>query len=355
MNKATQSILVPVTTSVKQAMKRLEETSQKILFVVGSDSELVGSLTDGDIRRWILAEGSLDAVVESVCNKQPYSVDQAYNLESIKKIMVDKHINCIPVVNGRNEIAELLFWEDLFKDESMVEPQHVTLPVVIMAGGKGTRLDPFTKILPKPLIPIGEKTIIEMIIDSFLTYSVSQFYISVNYKSKIIKSFFEELDPPYTIEYIHENKPLGTAGSLKYLLGKVQDSFFVTNCDILINSNYAELAEHHNSHANDITIVASLKNFHIPYGICEIVNGGTLTRITEKPEYDFLVNTGMYVLRASTLNLIPDNETFHMTDLIDAVKGHGGKVGVFPISGDAWLDTGEWAEYKNTLKHLMSD
>lgn len=356
MNPNIAAFIVDTGATVLQAMRQLEETAQKILFVVGRERRLIGSLTDGDIRRWILAEGSLQDSIGNVCNKYPYQVRVDYVLEEVRGVMVDRNIGCVPVVDGQGQLVELLFWESVFKDSGKQKTiTAIHLPVVIMAGGKGTRLDPFTRILPKPLIPLGDKTVIERIIDSFLKYGVSNFYLSVNHKSKIIKSYFEELEPQYKIEYIQEDKPFGTAGSLRYLRDRVGGSFIVTNCDILIEADYSELVEFHDRSNNDITIVGSLKNYHIPYGICEIVNGGTLARITEKPEYNFLVNTGMYVLRAETLRLIPEGEIFHMTHLIEQVKHSGGKVAVFPVSEKAWLDTGEWAEYRKALRQLQVD
>lgn len=340
---------------IKDALKQLEETERKTLFVVDDASRLIGTLTDGDIRRWILAEGSLDGTVESICNQSPRVVSAGYDVEQVKMEMLENRIGCIPVVNAGREIVEVLFWENLFGD-GMARKQlkPIELPVVVMAGGKGTRLDPFTKILPKPLIPLGDKTVIEIIIDSFVQCGVDKFFISVNYKSKIIKSYFEELDPAYAIEYIHEEKPLGTAGSLRYLRGRIDSSLIVTNCDVIIKADYHDLIEHHMSKGNDITLVASLKNYHIPYGVCMIENGGTLNRIHEKPEYNFLVNTGLYVLKHETLEFIPENEFFHITHLIEKVQEAGGKIGVYPISDKSWVDTGEWAEYKKALSQIDS-
>jgi dTDP-glucose pyrophosphorylase len=338
---------------IKEALKQLEETERKTLFVIDDESRLIGTLTDGDIRRWILAEGSLDGMVENICNKTPRVVAIDYDAEQVKLEMLENKIGCIPVVNANREIIEVLFWENLFGEgvaRKQVKP--IDLPVVIMAGGKGTRLDPFTKILPKPLIPLGDKTVIEIIIDSFVECGAGKFYISVNYKSKIIKSYFEELDPAYEIEYIYEEKPLGTAGSLRYLCGKIDTSLIITNCDVIIKADYHDIVEQHLSSGNDITLVASLKNYSIPYGVCEIVNGGTLNKIREKPEYNFLVNTGMYVLEPETLEFIPENEFFHITHLIEKVKAEGGKIGVYPISDKSWIDTGEWAEYKKALGHF---
>jgi dTDP-glucose pyrophosphorylase len=337
-------------------MRQLEDTAQKILFVVDDKGLLVGALTDGDIRRWILAGRDLQDSVENVCNREPYRVEEGYDLSHVRKLMLEETIGCVPVVDKNNRVVDLLFWENVLEDGSEHKPpKPLHLPVVIMAGGKGTRLDPFTRVLPKPLIPLGDKTVIERIIDSFLKFSVSTFYLSVNNKSRIIKSYFEELDPPYTVEYIEEDTPLGTAGSLKYLRDSLQGSLIVTNCDIILDTDYSELVDFHHGNDNDITIVGSLKNYHIPYGICEIADGGTLLKLTEKPEYNFLVNTGMYVLRADVLGLIIDDEVFHMTDLIERVMETGGKVAVFPVSDKAWLDTGEWAEYRKALKQFQAD
>ena len=218
MNLELSAFLVPCGTSILSAMRQLEETAQKVLFVVDGEERLVGSLTDGDIRRWILAEGDLQETVERVCNQTPFQVGEDYDLSLVRRIMVEKKISSIPVVNGGNHVVDLLFWEDLFEGEVSSRPtRRLDIPVVIMAGGKGTRLDPFTQILPKPLIPLGEKTVVEHIIEYFLKFGVSRFYLSVNEKSRIIKSYFEELSPSYAISYIEEDQPLGTAGSLRYL------------------------------------------------------------------------------------------------------------------------------------------
>jgi dTDP-glucose pyrophosphorylase len=356
VNDRTGPVPTSTATTVLQAMRQLEDTAQKILFVVDDRGLLAGSLTDGDIRRWILGGGSLNQPVQVVCNTEPFRVGVGYDLVSVRKLMIEKTIGCVPVVEDGDRVVDLLFWERVFTDGSEHKPPRpVRAPVVIMAGGKGTRLDPFTRVLPKPLIPLGDKTVIERIIDSFLRFGVTTFYLSVHTKSRIIKSYFEELSPDYAVEYIEEDIPLGTAGSLRYLCETVSGALIVTNCDIILDTDYGELVEFHQRNGNDITIVGSLKNYRIPYGICEIADGGELVRITEKPEYNFLVNTGMYVLQAEILHLIPEGEFFHMTQLIDRVKESGGKVAVFPVSDKAWLDTGEWAEYRNALKQFEAE
>ncbi|WP_455389354.1 sugar phosphate nucleotidyltransferase, partial [Petrachloros mirabilis] len=331
MTSSIARFFVDTSITLKAAMRQLEETEERILFVTDEHGRLFGSITDGDIRRWILADGSLDGCIGEVCNRNPCTVPATFQSEDVRQAMLERNITCIPVLDD-GRVVDLLFWSQIFQDQAEIRPrrQPIDVPVVIMAGGKGTRLDPFTRILPKPLIPIGDKAVIEIIIESFTEYGVTDFLISVNHKAKVIKSFFEELRPLYKVMYVDEDQPLGTAGGLRRLAGQVTGSLVVTNCDIIVRADYADLLQMHEREGNDITAVASMKSYNIPYGVCELGRGGRLNRIIEKPRYDFLVNTGMYVLHAKTLELIPENQMFHATDLIQAVIDHGGKVGVYP-------------------------
>jgi dTDP-glucose pyrophosphorylase len=341
---------------VRDALRQLEETEGKTLFVVTPDQTLFGTLTDGDVRRWILSGGDLDGSVDRVCNTAPCVASEADPAEHIRREMLSRNINSIPVVGPDGKIKTVVTWSQLFADSPQKPARPpITLPVVIMAGGRGTRLAPFTSVLPKPLIPLGDKTVIELIVESFTCFGVSDFYLSVNYKSKIIKSYFDELDPPYSVRYIYEDKPLGTAGSLRALSGHVTDDLIVTNCDVIIRADLHDLVAHHAKDGNDITLVASLRNYSIPYGVCEIGEDGRLRRIMEKPEFNFLVNTGLYVLKPHVLELIPDGELFHITDLIEKCLVAGGRVGVFPISDKAWIDTGEWAQYRSAVAEITGE
>jgi dTDP-glucose pyrophosphorylase len=353
MNDEVKPFLVPETNTIRQAMEQLEKTEEKIVFVVDAASRLVGSLTDGDIRRWILSDGDLKAQVIHVCNRKPYVAQEGYLPEQVRTDMLNGNLGCVPVLSSSREIVRLLFWKELFHGVVASKPRRqLDLPVVIMAGGQGTRLAPFTNVLPKPLIPVGERTVIEIIIDQFLPYGLNRFHLSINYKSKIIKSFFEELAPKYSVEYLLENEPRGTAGSLRGLYLASPDPLIVTNCDIVIQADYAELVAFHTANAYDLTMVASLKDYHIPYGVCELEKGGALARIIEKPQYSFLVNTGMYVVRRDRLGLIPEHERCDMTDFMQRIKDNGGRIGVFPIGENAWIDTGEWTEYRKALNNL---
>jgi dTDP-glucose pyrophosphorylase len=353
MSDNVESFLVSQTDTIRQAMEQLERTEEKIVFVVDEKLRLIGSLTDGDIRRWILSDGDLKAQVFQICNRKPYVVEEGFGIEQVRSSMLNGNLGCVPVVNRSRQIVRLLFWKEMFQDGATTKPKRrLNLPVVIMAGGQGTRLAPFTSVLPKPLIPVGDRTIIEIIIDQFLPYGLDRFHLSVNYKSKILKSFFEELAPNYSVTYLEEKEPRGTAGILRTLYSPTPEPLIVTNCDIVIQADYAELVSFHADENYDLTLVASLKDYHIPYGVCELEKGGSLAQITEKPQYSFLVNTGMYVVRRDRLDLIPEQTRCDMTDFIAEIKRTGGRIGVFPIGENAWVDTGEWSEYRKALESL---
>ena len=345
--------LIDLDSDLRSAMKRLDMSQSKILFVINKNKTLYGSITDGDIRRWILKSNNIDAKIEKVCNPNPISSKENYNPEDLNNVMIKKGIQAVPVLNKDNIIIKILFRESIvnFKQEDLFDINK-KIPVVVMAGGAGTRLEPFTKILPKPLIPIGEKSILEVIIDKFKLFGLDEYYLTVFHKKNIIKSYFEEIDLDYKLSFIEESSPMGTAGILSSLHSKVKTSFFLTNCDTIIDCNYKKIFEFHDNNKYDITIVGSMINYRIPYGICDIEKEGKLISIAEKPEFSYLVSTGMYLIRKSALDFLPKNKPYDITNLIEDVKNNKGSVGVYPISEKSWLDTGQWHEYKETLNQL---
>jgi dTDP-glucose pyrophosphorylase len=340
------------TKTIKEGLSQLSSCGKKTLYVVNENNELYGSLTDGDVRRWILKTGNVQGYVKDVCHTQFSSFPIDADRNAIKETMLRKGISSVPLVDENNHIVDQVLIEDFVTDTAVSEFKQLSLPVVIMAGGKGTRLDPFTRILPKPLIPIGDKPMLEIITDEYAKHGMTKFYISVNHKAKMIKAYFEDHTSNYSIEYIEEEKPLGTGGSLKFLQGRFKTPFFVSNCDILIKGSYAEIYEFHKKKHFDLTMVAALQHHTVPYGVCEIENGGTLKRLNEKPEYSFLVNTGMYIMNPETIEYIPANEFFHITDLMEILKCNGLQVGVFPVSKDAYIDVGQWDQYKKAVNKL---
>ena len=219
----------------------------------------------------------------------------------------------IPIINKNNKLVNIIDSKSF--GEKIIE-KTINLPVVIMAGGKGTRLQPSTFILPKPLIPLQGKAIIEHIIVEFKKYGIQNFYVSINYKSTLIKAFFSELNLDCKIKFINEKKPLGTAGSLKLLEKNKIENFIVINCDTIIKADFSELLKFHKQSKNDISVIGAVKRLEIPYGVCEIGKNQKIKKIDEKPKIDFLANTGCYLVKKKILKLIPKNRYFDFTDLI---------------------------------------
>lgn len=347
-----KSLLISAETSIKQAMQKLNETSEKILFISDGDDKLLGALTDGDIRRGLIDGLKFTDSVGQVMRKQFVSLlyNDPSKKEKARHIMLDEKIEQIPLINKSGVIIDIILWTDIFVDErAETDKQFFTNPVVIMAGGKGTRLAPFTRILPKPLIPIEEKPVIEIIMEKFYKYGFCNFIYTLNYRKEYIKAFLRENSFPYTIDWIEETDFIGTAGSLSLLRDKIKESFFVSNCDIILNSDFADILNWHKENGNLMTLLGCHKEVKIPYGVLEM-EGGVLKDFREKPNYDVIINTGVYVLEPEVIGLIPENKFMDMNVLIEMASKNG-KVSVYPIS-EGWFDVGQWDEYAKSLREL---
>jgi dTDP-glucose pyrophosphorylase len=348
-----KNITVMPDITIRQAMKAIGNAGKRCLVIVDSKNNLLGTLSDGDLRKAILNGASTGGCIQNVYQSKPtFLVDGKYEIDEVKILFEKERFDIIPVVDDHGKLIDVLFFDTIINNEKKIQKEIVNVQVVIMAGGRGTRMEPFTKVLPKPLIPIHDKPIIEHIIESFTNIGCTNFHLTVNYKGKILKAYFEELQPNYNISFVEEKEPLGTAGSLHLLDGKFKKPFFVTNSDIIIKTDYASLYEFHQEGGYDLTLVASAKEYVIPYGTCELNEEGHLSHINEKPKYNFLINTGLYVLNPDVLSLIPVDKFYHITHLIEDLKNEGKNVGIYPIQDDDWIDVGQWAEYKKALEKL---
>jgi dTDP-glucose pyrophosphorylase len=350
MKKMNKKILTLEDSSLGETLKKMSELGKKCL-IIADEGKFVGTLSDGDARKALLSGKSIDSPIKGIFNENAFSVlEGEFKKEDLKKAFLEQNYDLIPVLDKKNIVKDIVEWGDLFQSQSSSPTRD--MPVVIMAGGEGTRLKPFTNILPKPLIPLNDKTVIEKIIDSFTDNGFHNFFLTVNFKGKILSAFFEELEPDYSIGFVEEQTPLGTAGSLQMLKEELKSTFLLTNCDVIIDLDHGDLIDFHNKNNCELTLVASAKKLTIPYGACEIDEQGFLSKIIEKPSLDYLINAGLYVIEPSALNEIPDGEFFHITDLIEKVKSKGKKVGVFPIEDGAWIDIGQWEEYRSALRKL---
>ena len=331
--------------SISDALKQMDSIKRKLLIVINENATFHSLISIGDIQRAIINNQEISTPIEFILRNEVRVANINDNIEDIKNHIRVKRNDFMPIIDGENNIVKVVFWEDLFDDKKQIT--QFDLPIVIMAGGRGTRLKPLTNVIPKPLIPINNKTIVEDIMDRFVEHGSHQFYLSVNYKSELIKYYFKTLNnTEYKIDYFEETKPLGTAGSLSLLKGKIDKTFFVSNCDILVDEDYSEIVNYHRKNTNEITLVAVMKHLSIPYGTLETSEKGMLIGFKEKPELTFKINSGMYIIEPHILSEMPDNVHFHITQLIENIMARGGKVGVFPVSENSWSDMGSLSEYK---------
>lgn len=338
-------IVEPMMPLIK-ALEVIDRNTHGIVYICNG-YKLEGALTDGDIRRYILRNGDLELPVTMIANKHPRYLSYRERHKA-KEMMELYSIQSIPILNDNNEIVDITF----IREKKRQIKKSLSIPVVIMAGGKGTRLYPYTQILPKPLIPIGEKTITEHIMDRFKEYGCTHFDMIVNYKKNFIKSYFQDLEDVQDISFIEEEEFLGTGGGLKLLEGRYSSSFFMSNCDILIDEDYGKILDFHKKENNIATIVCAAKKTVIPYGTIEVSKLGQVLKFNEKPQLSFITNTGLYILEPDFLQEIPSNTFIHITDVIQKCIDKNMKIGAYLIPEDAWLDMGQLDELERMRKRL---
>lgn len=341
-----EDYIVEESTTIIDTMKVINDGAQAIAFIC-DNQKLLGAVSDGDIRRYIISNGKLSEPISSIANYKPIYVYVDEEVDC-QEIMHRKGIQALPIIDRNGRLCDIEFKNQIL----MNKYANLSLPVVIMAGGKGTRLMPYTQILPKPLIPIGEKTITEHIMNRFQKYGCTHFDIIVNYKRNFIKAYFQEKKDCSDICFVDEPEFWGTAGGLKLLAGKYSNSFFVTNCDILVDADYEALLQQHRSQGNIITLVCAKKKVVIPYGTITLSNEYEVKDLVEKPEFEFITNTGLYILEPAFLDMIPDRTFIHITDVIHNCIRDKHKVGAFLIDEHDWLDMGQLEELER-MKHRM--
>ena len=339
-----KSRIIDPSHSLLTAMKQMDDGGFKTLFVFG-DNQFEGLLTIGDIQRAIIKNVALSAPVRTILDKNKDYGFVSESEEDIRNKMRRLRAEVMPILDNDHNLVDVWFWGDLFKKSESSIRETIDLPVVVMAGGKGTRLKPLTNVIPKPLVPIGEKTILEEILDRFESVGCHKFYMSVNYKSDLLQFYLDQLEHRYDITFFEEDKPLGTIGSVSLLKGELNTPFFVSNCDIIIDQDYRDVYDYHLENHNDLTLVTAVKSLRIPYGVIETGEDGLMVALKEKPELTYMINTGLYILNSECIEEIPEGEMFHITQLMDRIKQKGGRIGCFPVSEHSWRDMGEWPEY----------
>ena len=350
MNKAEiQKFVGADTLTIFETMQLIEKNTHGILFLVDEKKRLDGCVTDGDIRRYLLAGGSTGDAVNGAANHMPVCAE---TITDAKRLYHIRNHVAIPVLDENRRIIDLYCGEESGKQSGQTP---LRLPVVINAGGKGTRLDPFTRVLPKPLIPVGETPIIEHILRQYQSYGCHEFHIIVNYKRELIKAYFADSAEQYEITWHDEEKPLGTGGGLSLLKDRINGTFIFANCDVLLTADYAEMLEYHKKQKNRITMICARKRISIPYGVVETREDGSILEMKEKPSLSFLTNTGIYIVEPEMINDLEDDVPVDFPDVIESERKQGRKVGVYAIAEEDWMDMGQIAELEKMRIRLYGE
>ena len=303
IRKNFKNFFVEYNSKTIDALKKINKLGGRSLIVVSNNKLLRGILSSADIRKAIVNHNITNEKINKIYNRKPKFIFSDEIKKKIKKISYNvKKYTIIPIVDRKTKkIINVLDAEklNLFNTK---KNKKLDLSVVIMAGGKGTRLLPYTSVLPKPLLPINQKPTIKHIIDKFMMYDVKKFFVTLNYKSEILKTYLKDTGKINPVITIQEKKPLGTAGSLFLLKNKIKNDFFLSNCDTIINENYGDIYEHHKIKRNDITIVTASKKFKIPYGVLKAKENSF--QMLEKPKLQYYVNTGFYIISKKCLKLL---------------------------------------------------
>lgn len=339
MIKYMKAEIVYTSSSFFEGIKKLNASINQFILIVDQNEILQGTITDGDIRRAILRGKSLQVPITEVMNPSPIYVSANLSKEEQLAFMKQRKVRQLPLVDENKRVQDVLFYDD------MTVVKEKTNTIILMVGGLGTRLRPLTNDLPKPMLPIGGKPILENIIMHFKSFGFVNFILSVNYKKEIIKNYFQDgKSLGVTITYIEETERLGTAGALSLIKEEINEPFFVMNGDLLTNTNYEQLLDFHLVNQATATMCVREYEYQVPYGVIE-VDEHKLTSIVEKPVQKHFVNAGIYVLEPDTLTYIPKNQYYDMPELFNYLIQQQKEVAAFPIR-EYWMDIGQLEDYE---------
>jgi dTDP-glucose pyrophosphorylase len=341
--------------SIFDSLKTLKKTGDRCLLIINKKNILLGTLTDGDLRTALMKGANLKSSIKNLFNKKPkYILENQINDKIlIKKLLINYSIDILPVLKNK-KVIRVIRWVEFFSDD--INKNKINIDAVIMAGGKGTRLAPFTNVLPKPLIPINNKPLISIILDNLKKGNVREYWFCINYKWQIIKSFLSSTENKININYIKEKKPLGTVGALGLIPKmKISENFILTNCDVLLDNEIKPLIDFHTSHKSDLTIVVAKKVFKMPYGACKISHTKSLLKIDEKPIHSYMINTGFYILNKKILKFIKKDKHLDMNELIQILKKNKKKILCYSIAEGDWADFGVWESYYKERKYFGNE
>ena len=344
MKKLDQKLIISKNETIKKAILKIRMNGTRTLVVTNKDRNLLGILSEGDIQNALIKNITLDDKILKIFNKFPKKiVNDNYNKEKIKNIFIKNQFGLIPVVTREDIIERIVTWKELFSQKNFNNLSK--LDVIIMAGGQGTRLKPITEILPKPLVPIKGKPMVQHIIDNFRYFKFKKINLVLNHQSKLIKSYFNSINKKNKLKFYTEPKKMGTVGGIVHVKKELSNDFILTNCDTIFNLDFIKFYETHKKNKNLITIVVSKKKTVFPYGDCKI-KSGKLLKINEKPKFDLIANTGLYLLNKKIIKILKKTKIELMTDLINYCLKKKQNIGVHEILSTEWEDYGKISDFK---------
>ena len=336
--KNIENIKIFQTSTLNNALKKMADGGIKIVLVIDKEDKLLGTLSDGDIRRGLLNGMDLNSTIESIFFKKPTIAKISDSKKEILKLALSKQIDQIPIIDENGKVQSIYLLHEFLK------PKKKTNKVVLMAGGMGTRLMPLTENTPKPMLKIGNKPILHTIVNKFEECGYTNFVMCLNYKSRVIQDYFGDgTAHGVKISYILEKNKMGTAGALSLIKKKPLEPFFVINGDVLTNLNFDRMLDFHIENASKATMCVNEYNIELPYGEIKL-NSEKIISIKEKPKHNFYVNTGIYILDPISINFIPKGY-FDMPSLFSKLIANKSKVISFPL-GEYWLDIGSHGDFK---------
>lgn len=332
--------LISESASIHDAISAIEESVMQICLVVDDEQRLLGTVTDGDIRRAILSGLDMDTPASKIMNIKPHTARESESRDNLLDIMTNGLIRQIPIVDTNNQVTNLVHIDELLSEQAR-KPNWI----VLMAGGLGTRLRPLTNDRPKPLVSVGNKPLLETIIETFVQQNFHRFYLSINYKAEMIKNHFADgAKWNADIHYLEENQRLGTAGPLSLIPEIPNEPLIVMNSDLLTRVNFQQLLDYHTQQESKATMCVREYDFQVPFGVVSMENN-QITGIDEKPVHNFFVNAGIYVLEPEVLKFIEKDDMLDMTQLFERIINDGEKTAAYPIH-EYWLDIGQIGDYE---------
>ncbi len=345
--KDWKSTLISPSTAVLEVIKLIDSSGLQISLVVDEKGRLLGTVTDGDIRRAIVKGIKFDVPVTKIMNENPTVSRSRDDLDSNMKLMKSQLLHHLPVVDSQKIVVGLLTLEDFTLDSNQDNW------VILMAGGLGSRLQPLTKDCPKPMIQVGEKPILEIILENCIASGLRKFFISLNYKADVIKQYFKNGEKwGVEIEYLHEEERMGTAGSISLLPERPEKAFVVMNCDLITNIGLRNVMRFHQQEKVLATMCVREYHFQVPYGVVE-TKDMRITNINEKPVQRFFINAGIYVLEPEVLDLAQPKTFIDMTEVFKKLVVKNESTAVFPVL-EYWLDVGQIGDLRQASQDIKN-